>query len=101
MENNKPGRSNLVKHLLENKHNISNVKENIKILKYCENGKNKSSWEESYIHKNKFQNKNLLIINQTKLESKIIFIIKLYGKISYYIKFECTINTIEQEVIFT
>lgn len=30
MENNKLERSNLAKHILENKHNIDNIKENLK-----------------------------------------------------------------------
>lgn len=57
-KNSNPGRSNSTKHLLENKHSIiSNVKEDIKILKYSENGRNMPSWEGSlYIHKNEFQN---------------------------------------------
>lgn len=32
MENNKPEKSNLVKHLMENKRNINKTKENLKIL---------------------------------------------------------------------
>lgn len=52
-KNSNPGRSNLTKHLLENKHSIiSNVKEDTKILKFSENGRIMPSWEgSSYIHK--------------------------------------------------
>lgn len=82
-KNSNPGRSNLTKHLLENKHSIiSNVKEDIKILKYSEDGRIMPSWEGSlYVHKNKYQNKNLLINEQTKCESKIIYTIKIYRKL--------------------
>lgn len=42
MEKQQTKRSNLAKHLLENKNSVNNIKENKKIPKYCEKEGNMS-----------------------------------------------------------
>ena len=68
-KNEKPERSNVAKHLLEDGHNIGNIEENLKIMRSCKKGNIMNAWEELYIFKEKCKDRDKLINEQVNFDS--------------------------------
>jgi predicted GIY-YIG superfamily endonuclease len=67
--NNKPERSNVAKHLLENDHTLGKIEENMEIIKNCKKGYIMDAWEELFIYKEKCQDRKKLINEQVNFDS--------------------------------
>jgi predicted GIY-YIG superfamily endonuclease len=72
-KNNKPDRSNVAKHLIQNNHTVHEIEKCLTIMKICPKGRNMSAWEELFIHKEKSKNQDFLINEQLNFESEIIY----------------------------
>ena len=72
-KNEKPERSNVAQHLLQNGHSLGNIEDNLCILKNCKKGHVMNAWEELYIYKEKCKNRNKFINEQINFDSSCTY----------------------------
>jgi hypothetical protein len=72
-KNNKPESSNIAKHLLENGHTLSNIENNLNVLKICKKDNIMNAWEELFIFKEKCKDRDKLINEEVHFDSSNTF----------------------------
>lgn len=80
-KNNKPERSNVAKHLLDNKHKLKCIENNLSILQLCNKGNTMNAWEELFIYREKCKDRNKLINEHVNFDSS-----NLYRRVGHYIR---------------